>query len=118
VTKKEFLILMRFPPEWEALGMYPDDLFSWQMSGYVPGHEQGAEHDRNGAFHWWLRRHPSKSQLMNLFRLAALDPDPTLGNDVRQYFRRAKSFDAEVAALDRSLFDASPPDSDSAKVTR
>jgi hypothetical protein len=109
VTKKEFLALMRFPVEWDTLGMYPDDLFSWQISGYAPGHEQGAEHDRNGAFHWWLRRHPSKAQLLNLVRLAALDPDDALGNDVRQYFYAAKSFDSEVASLDRSLFGALLP---------
>jgi len=108
MTKKEFLTLMRFPAEWDTLGMYPDDLFAWQLSGYVPGHEQGAEHDRNGAFHWWLRRHPNKSQLLNLVRLAALDPDQALGNDVRQYVYKAKCFDAEVASLDQALFDAAP----------
>jgi hypothetical protein len=109
MTKAEFLALMRFPTEWETLGMYPDDLFSWQRAGYVPGHEQGAEHDRNGAFHWWLRRQPSKHQLTNLVRLAALDPDPMLANDLRQYIYRSKSFDHEVEALDRSLFSAPPP---------
>lgn len=109
MSKKEFLALMRFPAEWDALGMYPDDLFLWQLSGYVPGHEQGAEHDRNGAFHWWLRRHPSKLELLNLVCLAALDPDPTLGNDLRQYLCKAKCFDADVASLDRSLFGSAPP---------
>lgn len=104
MTKSEFLVLMRFPAEWVSLGMYPDDLFRWQLSGYEPGHENGAEHDRNGAFHWWLRREPSKSQLENLLRLAALDPDPLMGNDLRQYIRNASSFDEDLTALDRKLF--------------
>lgn len=104
MTKSEFQKLMRFPSEWLSLGMYPDDLFRWQLSGYEPGHENGAEHDRNGAFHWWLRRQPSIIELKNLVRLAAVDPDPMLGEDVRQYIRRAAAYDEQVAALDRDLF--------------
>lgn len=108
MKKSEFLKRMNFPAEWEELEMYPDDLFSWQLAGYIPGHENGAEHDRNGAFHWWFRKQPSKSQLLNLVRLAALDPDRALGNDVRSYFCQLMSFDADVAALDQSLFAAGP----------
>lgn len=104
MTKSEYLTLMHFPAEWLTLGMYPDELFRWQMSGYEPGHEDGAEHDRNGAFHWWLRRQPSKTELENLVRLAALDPDPLLGEDLRQHLRKASAFDEQVAALDRELF--------------
>lgn len=104
MTKTEFLELMRFPKEWVSSGMYPDELFQWQLSGYQPGHEDGAEHDRNGAFHWWLRRQPSRSELENLLRLAALDPDRMLGEDLRQYIRRASAFDAKLAALERELF--------------
>jgi hypothetical protein len=104
MTKSEFLNLMRFPGEWVSLGMYPDELFQWQLSGYEPGHENGAEHDRNGAFHWWLRRQPSKTELENLVRLAALDPDPLLGEDLRQYIRKAAAFDEQVEALDREMF--------------
>ena len=51
MTKIEFLKLMRFPTEWDTLGMYPDELFAFQLAHYEPGHEEGAEHDRNGAFH-------------------------------------------------------------------
>jgi hypothetical protein len=40
-----------------------------------------------------------------LIRLAALDPEPFLGEDLRQYFRKAESFDEELAALDKQLFD-------------
>lgn len=104
MTKSEFLNMMHFPSEWNLLGMYPDELFQWQLSRYEPGHEAGAEHDRNGAFHWWLRRSPSKLELEKLIRLAALDPDPLLGQDLRQYIRRAVAFDDEVAAIDREAF--------------
>jgi hypothetical protein len=85
MTKDEFLELMRFPHEWKTLNMYPDELFTWQVSNYEPGHEDASEHDRNGAFHWWLRQNPTEAQLMNLLKLAAADPDSYLGNDVRGY---------------------------------
>ena len=104
MTKPEFLELMRYPKEWLTLDMYPDELFHGQLSLYVPGDERASEHDRNGAFHWWLRRQPSKAELQNLLRLAALDPEPTLADDLRQYIRKATAFDEQVAALDRELF--------------
>jgi hypothetical protein len=104
MTKGEFLRLMRFPEEWLELGMYPDELFQWQLSGYEVGHEDGAEHDRNGAFHWWLRRQPTRSQLENLLRLAALDPDCQLADDLRKYIANASTFDSGLAALDKELF--------------
>ena len=91
MTKSEFLKLMRFPTEWESLGMYPDELFAGQLAIYKPGDEQGAEHDRNGAFHWWLRRKPSEEELEALYRLASLDPDPLLGQDLLQYLDKAKA---------------------------
>ncbi len=96
---------MKFPLEWERLGMYPEELFLWQVSGYEAGHEDGSEHDRNGAFHWWLRRSPGKVELAKLIQLAACDPDPMLGEDVRKYIRRASAFDSELAALEEGLFD-------------
>ncbi|CCF97315.1 hypothethical protein [Ralstonia solanacearum K60] len=104
MTKLEFMQLMRFPVEWITLEMYPDELFQWQLAGYQPRHEEGAEHDRNGAFHWWLRRQPTKIELEKLLRLAALDPDPFLGEDLRQYIRKASAFDERLAVLDRELF--------------
>ena len=55
MTKDQFLSLMGFPKEWDVWGMYPDELFEAQLSLYQPGDEQGAEHDRNGAFHWRQR---------------------------------------------------------------
>lgn len=95
---------MRFPTEWIEFEMYPDELFQWQLSRYEPGHEDGAEHDRNGAFHWWLRRSPTKAELGKLLRLAALDPDPLLGDDLRKYIRQAPAFDDQLAVLDEALF--------------
>ncbi len=105
MTKEQFLQIMRFPPEWITFGMYPDELAQWQTSGYEPGHEDGAEHDRNGAFHWWLRRSPTKDELEKLLRLAALDSDSLLGNDLRKYIRQASAFDERLAELDKALFD-------------
>ena len=104
MSKEEFLRLMHFPKEWNTYGMYPDDLFRWQISGYVPAHEDAAEHDRNGAFHWWLRHSPTSDELEKLLRLAALDPDPFLGQDLRQYIRKATAFDARLAVLESTLF--------------
>ncbi len=104
MTKLEFLRLMRFPAEWLDLEMYPDELFEWQVKGYKPGHESGAEHDRNGAFHWWLKKTPSKVELQKLVHLAAVDPDTFLSNDVRNYIRRSPFYCNEVAELENSLF--------------
>ena len=98
-------MLMKFPLEWISWGMYPDELFEWQISGYRPGHEDGSEHDRNGAFHWWLRRSPTQDELDKLLRLAALDPDQLLGNDVRKYIRQALNFNEKLSALDSELFE-------------
>ena len=104
MTKTEFLELMRFPTEWLEFGMYPDALFEWQIGGYEPGHENGAEHDRNGAFHWWLKKQPSKSELQLLIRLAAIDPDPFIGEDICRYIQQSPLFDRELAELQTRLF--------------
>lgn len=104
MTKFEFLRLMRFPKEWLELEMYPDELFEWQVSGYEPGHEDGAEHDRNGAFHWWLKKPPSKIELQNLLRLAALDPDTFVANDICRYIRLSPAYCEEFVELEHKLF--------------
>lgn len=96
MTKKEFLVLMRFPPEWLHLGMYPDELWMSQLAGYKPGHEQAPEHDRNGAFHWWLSKEPDKQTLVKLTVLAEKDPDQIMADDVRNYILQAKSCDSEI----------------------
>lgn len=104
MTKSDFLKLMNFPSDWISLDMYPDELFEQQIRTYQPGHEEGSEHDRNGAFHWWLKRGPSRNELESLLRLAASDPDPFLREDVRKHIRRSDKFDENLAALDRQLF--------------
>jgi hypothetical protein len=103
VTKAEFLKLMNFPTEWDRFSMYPDELFQSQVTRYQVGHEEASEHDRNGAFHWWLRRGPDRDQLEKLLRLTFLDPDPALGADVRDYIRRNAAFDSQLAALESQL---------------
>lgn len=85
MTKSEFLKLMRFPEEWETLGMYPQELFEHQIGRYQPGDERGSEHDRNGALHWWLRKGPSRREVDALRRLAIADPDRSLGEDMLRY---------------------------------
>lgn len=106
MNKTEFLQLMGFPHEWLSSGMYVDDLFAWQLAGYVPGHEEGAEHDRNGAFHWWLRKNPDKPHLSRLLHLAASDPDPLLGLDVLSYIEKSPQYDDELALQASRLFAA------------
>jgi hypothetical protein len=104
VKKADFLTLMKFPKEWATYEMYPDELFNGQVSQYQPGDENAGEHDRNGAFHWWLRRSPTREQLDKLLRLAALDPDRMMGDDVRNHIRKASAFDDQLAFLEKELF--------------
>lgn len=97
MTKAEFLTLMQFPKEWELFEMYPEKLATIQLNGYQHGHEAASEHDRCGAFHWWLKQEPSEQQLIYLMRLACLDPDPLMGADIRNYIAKAKNFSPAVA---------------------
>ncbi len=98
-TKFEFMHLMHIPSQWDEWGMYPDELFAEQISRYESGHEEGAEHDRNGMFHWWLRRQPTKEQLKKLAQLTLLDPDPLMGEDVRNYIRQSPYCDEEIRRI-------------------
>lgn len=97
--KDEFLVLMKFPREWVSLDMYPDELWDLQREGYRPGHEVGSEHDRNGAFHWWLKRVTRKEQLLKLVQLSFLDPDQVMARDVRRYIRKNAHADADVLTV-------------------
>lgn len=89
MNKDDFLKLMNFPKEWLEYELYPDELFSAQLEFYKPGDEAGAEHDRNGAFHWWLKRKPTANQLHLLLKLSCLDPDKAMGADVRRHIEKA-----------------------------
>lgn len=80
-SKAQFLRSYGFPPEWEAWGLYPDELFHGQLDATSDDAEPHPdEHLRYGAFCWWVRRHRdlSEEELIQLCRLAALDADPPM----------------------------------------
>jgi len=89
MNKYEFLSLMKFPPEWQEWGLYPDELFLGQLDLYKPGDERGSEHDRNGAFHWWLKRQPDSDILRKLLLLTHMDCDQVMAADARRYIEQA-----------------------------
>ena len=97
MTKGEYLALMKFPSEWEALGMVPAELSKIQLAGYKPGHEDAPEHDRNGAFHWWLKQEPTEEELKKLMYLASIDPESLMGHDLKQYIEKSQNYTEEVA---------------------
>jgi len=90
MTKQEFLKMMRFPDEWEAWRLYPDELFAVQLGEYEQGDEEASEHYRNGAFQWWLSRRPNAEALKQLSLLTDFDPDPLLAEDICRHIRRAE----------------------------
>ena len=100
MTHREWLALMKFPREWTEWGLLPDALIAIQLSGYRPGHEEASEHNRHGAFQWWLRQNPPKSVLLKLARLTWLDPDPLMAQYVRDSIASKAEVDAE---LERAL---------------
>jgi hypothetical protein len=78
LAKPQFLRGFGFPPEWEAWGLYPDDLFERQRDATADDADaQPDEPLRYGASCWWTRRHRDlpEEKLIQLCRLAALDPD-------------------------------------------
>jgi hypothetical protein len=95
-TKAEFLKLMNFPKEWLEWEMYPDELFEFQISAYEPGNERGSEHDRYGAFHWWIRRDPPEEAINKLFKLTFLDPKQLMAEDARKYLRKCSKYKPEL----------------------
>ena len=99
MTRGEYIALMRFPPQWDTWGMLPDSYLSSAVAAYRPGHEAASEHDRNGAFHYWLRQSPSKSQLMLLYQLSLLDPDRHMAADWRSYLAKADACDDELRQM-------------------
>lgn len=96
MTKKEFIKLMRYPREWVEWDMLPDELITEQLAEYKPG--SAAERYRIEAFHFWLRREPSKDILLKLIRLSYVDPDPLMGFCLRKdHIAKAENADEEVA---------------------
>ena len=96
MKSSEYLKIMEFPDEWQAWGMIPEAWLRGAMSSYEPGMERASEHDRNGAFHWWLRSEPSTEQLAVLWKLSLLDPDQIMAEDVRGYIRSSKDYRTEI----------------------
>ena len=96
IGRAEFLKVMKFPREWEELGMFPDELSNVLCPRYEAGQEAGSEHDRNGAIHWWLRQNPSREILLTLIALTQVDPDPLIAADARQYIARSENADDEI----------------------
>ncbi len=100
-TKAEFMTFMHFAPDWVTLDMYPPDeaFFNGQRDVYQPGSEKASEHFRNAAFHWWLKRHPSKEHLKKLVRLTYVDEDRRMGEWLRSEIAKAANCDSEIAGM-------------------
>ena len=105
MTRIEYLRLMQFSPDWEAWGMISDEWLKGVMATYEPGMENASEHERNGQFHWWLKRDPSTKELITLSKLSWLDPDPLMAEDWRMHIRQARNCcsEVEVALLKPSI---------------
>lgn len=73
------------------MDMFPDELFDEIWGGYEPGHEDASEHDRNGIFHWWLKRQPESEVLLKLVKISYVDPDQLMAADVRSYIAKANT---------------------------
>jgi hypothetical protein len=99
MTADEYLELMRFPKEWKDYGLIPDVLVSQLISTYEPGMEYASEHDRNGVFHWWLKKLPGKAVLTQLIALSYLDTDQLMAADVRSHIALSPHADDVVRAL-------------------
>jgi hypothetical protein len=102
MNKSEFLSLMAYPAEWLEWNMYPDELLEKQLHMYREGDERGAEHDRNGAFHWWLKQRITADQLKKLVLLTFKDPDPIMAQDVRKHIEGRNDLPQDVRALLRA----------------
>ena len=96
-----YLQLMHFPKEWKEWDMLPEpSVLNELISSYEVGMEEASEHDRNGCFHYWLRKEPDKEFLIKLAKLSALDPDTLMGEHLRKdYLAKAKNADSEVLKL-------------------
>jgi hypothetical protein len=93
----DWLELMLFPPEWSDWQLIPTELAAVQLGGFRPEHQGAPEHDRHGAFQWWLSRNPDPEILVQLARLTWLDPDQPLGLYVRECIAKQPGCNVEVA---------------------
>lgn len=99
MTKHEYMALMKFPKEWAEWGMYPDEIYSQQERTYQKGNENASEHDRNGVFHWWLKKSPDTAILRKLILLSLLDPDQYMASDIRKYIAASPKMNNELHSL-------------------
>lgn len=105
MEKKQFLMQMHFPVEWLTFDLYPDELFIGQIESYQADNDgEFSEHYRNGAFHWWLKRNPTKEVLMKLIHLTFLDLEQLMADDVRSYIIKSDSFDNELIEEMKNLY--------------
>jgi hypothetical protein len=105
MTHEEWLQRMRFPRQWTEWGLIPAALAAKQLAGYASEHEASPEHDRHGAFQWWLRQSPSPAVLVQLARLTWLDPDQEMGAYVRECIRKQSS-DPQVSHALANAYEA------------
>jgi len=104
MSVEEFLKLMKFPTEWISLGMLPDQEHMKKLvSMYEPGHEDASEHDRNGCFHYWLKRAPSEERLVKLGKLASVEPDALMAKDICEHIRSAENYTSNVEETIKNL---------------
>ena len=97
---EEYLNLMHVPKEWTEWNMLPEESYLEELiSTYEPGMEDASEHDRNGFFHWWLKKEPTEEQLLKLAKLTNLDPDDSMSKDVQSYIIKANNCSNKVAAI-------------------
>ena len=94
-----YIKLMKFPSEWTEWEMLPVESIRELVETYEPGMENASEHDRHGAFQWWLREQPTDAQLVKLARLSWLDPDEGMGGYVRECIAEQPDLSADVVEV-------------------
>lgn len=100
MDRDAWLLLMGFPPEWKSWGLIPDELVALQLNRYAHGDEsyRHPEHNRHGAFQWWLKKEPDSKILLKLARLTWLDLDEPMAEYVRECILKQPHCDSSVLA--------------------
>jgi hypothetical protein len=98
-TKNKMAEVLHFPKEWLEWKMYPESIFLEHRKQFQPGNESDSENERNETFHHWLSRDLTEDQLLKLIKLSQLDPDPTMGKDVRNHLNKHKNCTPKVKKL-------------------
>ena len=100
MNAQDFLDMMRFPAEWQAWGMTPDEDYIQDMIMHLkPGMEHEYDHFRHHAFHHWLTREPTRDQLEKLVRLTFVDPDQEMARSIRAEILAQPNCDAGLRAM-------------------